>query len=241
MALYEITGRAIGQGLRQNISRLTTITLGTEILYAFVIILCSLMIYFGTKKLYELSSHKGIKYFRLTFLFFALAYFFRSFIKIILIDSTLGISNQLSQIIFGPLIFMIFMYFSAMSIFYLLYSVMWKKWDKNPNRIYLFHLLAAAIAITCTLFHNSLIHFLINIILFIFIIFVVTIAKKHSKKKKGFNTFYIYVLLLAFWIINLLDLLIPSVFYGLQIFIYLASMSIFLAILYKVLKNIGVN
>ena len=39
----------------------------TEILYSFVIIFCSLMIYFGTKELYELSGHKGIKYFRYSF------------------------------------------------------------------------------------------------------------------------------------------------------------------------------
>lgn len=50
-------------------SPLLDLRLGTEVIYSFVIIVCSLMIYFGTKELYELSSYKGIKYFRQAFLF----------------------------------------------------------------------------------------------------------------------------------------------------------------------------
>ena len=58
--------------------------MSSEIIYSFVIIFCSLLVYFGTKEIYELSSHKGIKYFREAFLFFAIAYFFRFLIKVIL-------------------------------------------------------------------------------------------------------------------------------------------------------------
>ena len=32
-------------------------SIGTELIYSFVIILCSLMVYFGTKELYDLTSH----------------------------------------------------------------------------------------------------------------------------------------------------------------------------------------
>ena len=62
---------------------LMSLGFGSELIYSFVIILCSLMVYFGTKELYELSSYKGIKYFREAFLFFAIAYAFRSVIKFI--------------------------------------------------------------------------------------------------------------------------------------------------------------
>ena len=58
--------------------------IGAELIYSFVIIACSLMVYYGTKELYELSSYKGIKYFRQAFLFFAIAYFFRYSIRFIL-------------------------------------------------------------------------------------------------------------------------------------------------------------
>jgi len=62
-----MTGRAIGQGLGQGLGKLMNAGISGEIIYSFVIIVCSLMIYFGTKELYKLTSHKGIKYFRLSF------------------------------------------------------------------------------------------------------------------------------------------------------------------------------
>ena len=68
-----MTGRVIGQGFGQGLGKLINLNIGTEIVYSFVIIVCSLMIYFGTKELYKLTSHKGIKYFRQSFLFFAFA------------------------------------------------------------------------------------------------------------------------------------------------------------------------
>ena len=128
-----ITGHAVGQGM----GRLLDATMSGEILYSFVIIICSLMIYFTTKELYELTSHKGIKYFRLSFLFFALAYFFRSFIKITLLSlETRDLISVMPT--FASITFFAFMYFSSMAIFYLLYSVICKKWE-SVSTIYILH------------------------------------------------------------------------------------------------------
>ncbi|MFA5173597.1 MAG: hypothetical protein WC438_00260 [Candidatus Pacearchaeota archaeon] len=211
---------------------------GTEILYSFIIIACSLIIYFGTKELYELSSYKGLKYFRLSFLFFALAYFFRSFIKVILlyfginriIDFSPKVFNQ-----FGNLTLLLFMYFSAMSIFYLLYSVMWK--SNNSNKIYSFHALAVLIAVISIITRNPIIHLLLNLILVISISIMLYFA--HNNKHKKNNLYMIYLLLFIFWILNILDILIPDVFNNFQLFIYLASTGIFLLILFKVIKKTG--
>jgi len=217
---------------------------GTEIIYSFVIILASLMIYFGTKELYELSSHKGIKYFRLAFLFFAIAYFFRSFIKFALVYFNTGAILDICPRTMGPLAghltLFIFMYFSTMAIFYLLYSVMWKKWNSNTNRLYLFHLLALALSTIILLSRNPLVHFLVNLVLLIFVILVVYIAHNEKKSKLKHNNLYtIYILLFIFWIINILNILIPKFFQTSKLFIYLASIGIFLTILYKVLKKTG--
>ena len=59
--------------------------MGAELIYSFVIVVCSLMIYYATKEVYELSSYKWIRYFRQAFLFFSLAYFFRYSIKFFLV------------------------------------------------------------------------------------------------------------------------------------------------------------
>ena len=208
-----------------------------EIIYSFVIIACSLMIYFGTKELYKLTSHKGIKYFRQAFLFFALAYFFRSFIKIALFYFEISELRIILPIL-GSITLFTFIYFSSMAIFYLLYSVMWKKW-KSKSTIYLLHMFSIAIATITILFHDPLIYLLINILLFAFIFLTVYISHQQSKKKKPHNLYLIYLMLLIFWIFNILDILIPNVLQAFQLSIYLCSLGIFLLIFYKVLKKTG--
>ena len=202
------------------------------------------MIYFGTKELYELSSHKGIKYFRQAFLFFAIAYFFRSFIKFALVyfneRAILDICPRTIMPTINHITLFIFMYFSSMAIFYLLYSVMWKKWNGNPNKLYLFHLLAIALSIIMLVSRNPLVYLLVNIFLLGFVIMGVYISHNEKKSKLKHNNLYtIYILLFIFWIINILEILIPKYFQTSKLFIYLASIGVFLTILYKVLKKSG--
>jgi len=208
-----------------------------EIFYAFTIILCSLMIYFGTKELYSLSNHKGLKYFRLSFLFFALAYFFRSFIKLSLI--TLNQMPMEFRINLEQLTFMLFIYFSSMAIFYLLYSIIHKRLSKKPKTILIFHALAILIAIITITIRSPTLHLIINIALLAFVILTFYLSKRQKTKKQKNNLHIIYTLMTIFWTINVLDILIPNFFKTIQLIIYLASLSIFLTMLYKVLKKVG--
>ena len=217
--------------------------MGAELIYSFVIIACSLMVYYGTKELYELSSYKGIKYFRQAFLFFAIAYFFRYSIRFILSFFNIKTMHEflpMSLGPMGPLTLFLFMYFSSMAVFYLLYSVMWKRWNGNPKIIYIFHAVAVVISLVSIISRRNDILLGINLILLILISFVYYIAHKDSKtKKKGHNLYAIYMLLFVFWILNIIDILIPSFLQQIQLLIYLASSGIFLAILYRVLKKAG--
>ncbi len=238
MPPLQLVGKAVQQGSQRGFEKLFLVGIGTEIVYSFVIIVCSLMIYFATKELYELTKHKGIKYFRLSFLFFALAYFFRSFIKIILFYFNKQEIRALLPF-FGNITLFIFVYFSIMAIFYLTYSVMYKKWKKQYI-IYLFHFIAIITAIIMTLSGFPLqLYFLLNLFLLAFIGFIVYTAYNQSKKKKSVNLYIIYLLLSIFWIFNILDIIIPSFFQTFQLFIYIASIAVFLIILYKVLKKVG--
>lgn len=226
-----MTGQAIGQGMGQGLARLAEASLSLEILYAFVIITCSLMIYFATKELYILSNHKGLKYFRLSFLFFAIAYFFRSFIKF-----TLMSINQIPiefKIGLEQLTFMLFIYFSTMAILYLLYSVAHKK--LNKNFLTAFHTTAIAIAFLIIILREQSFYLILNLTLLIFTIITFYI----SKKKKKNSLHIIYTLMTLFWTMNVIDTLIPNFFRTTQLLIYLASLSIFLTMLYKVLKKTG--
>ena len=225
--------------MRPIVGRMFEVGLGAEIIYSFVIIVCSLMVYYGTKELYNLSGYKGLKYFRQAFLFFAIAYFFRSFVKFIVVYFNLSrITDFFPRIFLGPVTLFLFMYFSSIAVFYLLYSVMWRKWEGNSKRIFLFHLLALAIAAVSVWSGKFVVFLGLNIFLLAFIVLVVCIAYLRKRKKKN-NLYAIYALLLVFWVLNIFDILVPGFFKTFRLLIYMASSGIFLVILYKVLKKSG--
>lgn len=215
----------------------------TEILYSFVIIVCSLMIYYGTKELYELSSHKGIKFFRQAFLFFAFAYFFRSFIKFILfyfnIQGIFLIPSNILNPFIGGLTLSLFVYFSTMAIFYLLFSVVCKK-SLCEKKIYYFHVIAIVLSLIVFFFRDPYVYVGLNALLLLFVITSVRASlEKSEKETKNINLYAIYLLLLFFWVLNIIDILIPNFFRGFQMLIYLVSSYLFLLILYKVLRAVG--
>lgn len=220
----------MGQGMIGNLS--------TELVYSFVIILSSLIIYFGTKEFYELSSYKGIKYFRDAFLFFAIALFFRTFIKFILIYLGGPQILALPPGSIGIISLFFFVYASTVAALYLIYSLAWKRLNSS-NKAPFLHLIALVFAFLIIIFPyvDTLIG--LNAIILIFAILAVWIGYRESKKAKTHSLLLIYVLLFIFWIINIIEVVLPKFFQGIQLLIYLASIAIFLAILYRVLKRIG--
>ncbi len=239
MPMNHLTGKAIGGGIGQGLGKLTSLGFGMELIYSFVIIACSLMVYFSTKEMYELSSHKGIKYFRMAFLFFAVAFFFRFFIRFLLMFFNIPRTFEFSHRFIGTSTLFLFLYASSMAIFYLLYSLIWKKWDFKSNGIYAFHFLALMVSIISISTQNIGVLLSMQFILFLFVAILSYFSHKISKKKKSPQLHLIYLLLFAFWIFNILDILIPNFLSLFQIFIYLISLGIFLFITYKVLRTVG--
>lgn len=222
--------------------------IGTELVYSFVIIVCSLMVYHATREMYELSSYKGIKYFRYAFLFFAIAYLFKSFIKFLLVYFGASRIIDITPGFVGMITLFAFMYFSFLSVFYLLYSLIWKRWSGKYGIIASFHVLSIAIAFITITTTSIAILFGINVFILAIAIFGLIITRKESRthkeskdKKKGSNMYLIYTLLFVFWIFNIVQVLVPSFLQFSQILVDLASLGIFLTILYKVLKKSGSN
>lgn len=221
---------------------------GTELIYSFVIIVCSLMIYYSTKEMYELSSYKGLKYFRYAFLFFAIAYFFKSFIKFLLVYFGASRIIEIDPRFIGILTLFVFMYSSALAVFYLVYSLMWKRLNGRNGILGIFHILSILIAFISITTNQIEMLFGVNLFILAIAILGLYINHKESKtnneskgKKKGSNIHVIYALLFIFWILNIIEVLIPSFLQFYQILVYLASLGIFLTILYKVLKKSGSN
>lgn len=213
---------------------------GTELIYSFIIIICNLMIYHATKEMYQLSSYKGIKYFRQAFLFFAIAYFFRYSIKFLLVFFDVKGILEISPMFIGIISLFFYLYFTSMAIFFLLYSIIWKNDSTNSKRLfYIFNIVALVIALIGIFFTGPEMPFILNIILLIIAFIVLLTNQKDYKKKKERNLFIIYTLLFIFGSLNIIDILIPDFFQFFQMLLYLASISIFMIILYKVLKRVG--
>jgi len=215
--------------------------IGTEILYSFVIIVSCLIIYFGTKELYDLSSYKGINYFRLSFLFFAVAFFFRSFIKIILVLFNTNGGSAFSPTAFGITTSFIFMYFSSIAVYYLFYSLIWKKWESKLNNIYFGHLSAFVISFISIIFNEIWLYIFLNLAILISGTVLIYIKRYKEDKKKLGLLYLVYLLLTGFFILNIIDLFISNFLQPYQLLVYIISIGIFMSILYKVLKKTGTS
>ncbi|MBU2612766.1 MAG: hypothetical protein KKB62_03540 [Nanoarchaeota archaeon] len=217
-------------------------TFGMELVYSFVIIFCSLIVYFSTKKMYDISKHPGIRYFRISFLFFALAYFFKSFISFLLVFSGFRGLIEFLSVFPGVTTVFLFMYTSTMAIFYLLYSIVWKKTAGEKFLIPLVHALVLVISFGSLLIRSAWVIILLQILLFSFIaIYNYASYRKLSQKKKTGSIHVIYLFLFLFWMLNLSDILIANFSPFFEFLISLVSIGIFLIILYKVTKNVGLN
>ncbi len=214
--------------------------IGAEIIYSFVVIFCSLMIYFGTKEIYELSSYRGIKYFRLAFLFLGFAYFIRLFLQILMTYFNLHEILEFYPMAIGYLVLASFMYFSMMSIFYLIASVLSKNLKGNSKVIYGFHIVAVVVALVTVFFNNSMFYLGLSVLLFISAGVSIYLSSHNSKfksKKNRFDT--VYILFLIFLILNIINILVPAFLQTIKLLVYLISLSIFFIMVYKVLKKAG--
>jgi len=187
-----------------------------------VVILC-LFIYLKTREILSLTYHKGIKYFRITFLYLAIAYTFRILLHLVMLSTELRFRSLMpfSVILVG--------YFSTMAFFYLFYSTFWKK--VKPIFLTISNIAVISFSIIAGLIRSHHILLIIQLILIIFAI--LSIAKKKFSKMRTF-----YLLLLVFWVLNLSFLgprrLIP---YELNIFFHTISVIVLIYILYKVSKR----
>jgi hypothetical protein len=200
------------------------------------------MIYYSTKEVYELSAYKGIKYFRISFLLFAIAYFFRSFIKLLLVYFGASRIIDINMRFIGSITLFLFMFFGSLAVFYLVYSLICKKWsEKSGLLLSVFYFLSIILSFIIITTREINIFIVVSVIILAIAIFGIYITHQQSKEKKKKSKMHIiYTLLFVFWILNIVEVLI-NFGYIYQIIIYLASLGIFLIILYKVLIKSGSN
>ncbi|MBN1274714.1 hypothetical protein JXA12_00270, partial [Candidatus Woesearchaeota archaeon] len=201
--------------------------------YATVVILICAAIYAKTKEVYRLSGYEGIRFFRHTFLFFALAFLFR-LIPLLFRVTDLHVPGLRLGFLTG---FYLFGYASSMAVISLARSATWKKLRRGVmSKPYLYHALALLLPGVVFLTRSRLVFFLTQAGLIISV-FIITVAYHRRRKKQSF-TRLTYLLLLLFWLVNLAIVTVPK-FMTVTIYaLYALSLAVFAVILCKVLRKV---
>jgi hypothetical protein len=127
-----------------------------------------------------------------------------------------------------------------MAIFYLFYSVVWKNLKDRKFIIPVVHIVVLVISAVSILTRYVALLLLLQIFIFILITVYNYVLNKKLKSKKNMGPLYtVYFSLFAFWILNLVDLLVEGFDPILELLVSMVSIGIFLVISYKVMRSLG--
>jgi len=215
-----------------------------KFLYSLAIVLICLVIVLKTNKLFKLSSHQGIRYFRNAFFFYGLGFMFRYVLGSRLISGQIISQNNYFIMI---ILFEFFMIMAGLSLFY---SLIWKKFEKTEKghfsslfnwKMFIFYLMSIIIAVLDYLWGTYILMFSSQIILFGFasIISYINYIRKGSKHR--FLKFYFIAMLLSLivWIFNAFLILFLNWNKEILGNVYLINILVFMLFLYGVIKVTG--
>jgi len=199
-----------------------------EIIFTTIIVLLCGLIYFKTREIYALTKHKGIFYFRATFLFFALAYIFRLIWPIVTL-STMTFDVFIPRRVFMPIIAAATGYVSTMALFSLAYTTLWKKIGEKTF-IITANIIAVAVSVISIIYRSPEILLYIQLGLVILILIA-------TFKKKFTSTKLMYYLILALWLFSIFTIGIKiRMPFEIKTVLQVVSIGIFGIIYYKANK-----
>ncbi len=202
-----------------------------KIFYALIIIFICAVIVLKTDRLFRISLHNGIRYFRNAFFFFGVGFMLRYFLKVF--------PDYLNKIIFE--------FFIIMAGCFLLYSLLWKRIESfereynsslfNPY-ILIFYLMSFIIVFADYLWSTYYGMFCSQIVLFSFAS-IISYLNYQKNKTRPFLKFYFIamILSLAAWLLNAGTSLLLNWHQGTLIAIYLLNIIIFLVFLFGVVRT----
>lgn len=216
---------------------INAIQFSMELISTVIIAVLTMIIFFKTKELAELTGKKSIKLFRFSFLFFGLAYIARLLMlsfKITIRLTELGRHFQeMNFFIFIPIV----IFFSLVAIMALSASLMKRLQDQK--RIILYICIIAFLASVIGLLSHALyILFLVELGLFIISFILIHLQNKTHIKIRRHHFQGIFVWLFFSWVMSLFTLIPPGlrIPYEFVIIPHLVSITIFVIILKKINK-----
>jgi hypothetical protein len=210
-----------------------------KFVYSLIVVFICVIIVLKTDRLFKLSLHQGIRYFRNAFFFYGIAFLFRY---------VLGSRLISGYFIFGEYYFIItilFEFFLVMAGFSLLYSLIWKKFEKSGRgalsslfnfKMLVFYIMSLLIGILDFLWGTYLFMFLSQIIIFAYASILSYNNYQDRGNKHKFLKFYFIAMLLSFmaWVLNAILAIYLSWNKGILLSVYLINIIIFVLFLYGV-------
>ena len=207
-----------------------------KLVYSLIVVAICLLIVFRSNKFFKLSLHNGIRYFRNAFLFFAVGFFIRYIVKFIIPENYFPHYNII--------ITSLFEFFLITGGFFLLYSLMWGKFEVKKGsrssllnfRVVIFYTLSVIIVLLDYLWSTLYFMFALQIIIFLYAS-IISFTKINKNKQRQFPKLYFIAMLLALfaWTLNALVILLGLGLFS-MINIYIFNLIFFLLFLYGVVK-----
>ncbi len=199
--------------------------------YTFLIVGICAIIVVKTDRLFSLSLHQGIRYLRNAFLFYGIGFIIRSLLEIKFLPFSL--------------LNILFEFFLIMAGFFLLYSLLWKRFKTSVKYsslfnpwIIVFYLMALVIALIDYLWSTYTLMFFSQILLFSIASIISFKNYLKNGRKHKFLKFYFaaMILSLAAWTLNALAALYFNWSQGMVMNVYVINIIMFLLFLYGVVK-----
>lgn len=176
-----------------------------KIIYALIICFVCSTIILKTDRLFKLSGHQGIRYFRNAFLFYGIAFFVRFILG--------AIPNPILsyEYIYPFLIEVLFEFSIVMAGFFLFYSLIWRKIEKDINynslfnlRIGLFYIITLLIVFLDYLLITDILMYTSQIALFLVMSIISYTNYIRNGKTHKFLKFYFIAMIIGLlaWLLN---------------------------------------
>jgi len=209
-----------------------------KIFYALVIGLICAIITIESHRLFKLSFHQGIRYFRNAFLFYGLAFVTRYLVGNVFLYMGIKEYCFITRIAFE--------FFLIMAGFFLLYSLLWKRFEGEKNYrsslfnlpIMIFYLMTIIIINLDYTWNKYAFMFFSQFVIFSIASLISYNNYIKNKGKHKFLKFYFLAIVLSFigWLLNFLLVIWIGWSQGILMNIYGLNIIIFLLFLYGVIK-----
>jgi len=208
-----------------------------KLVYTAVIGLICFLIVIKTNRLFKLSLHQGIRYFRNAFCFYGLAFIARYIFSV----ACYFTPNQTHFVIAKG----VFEFFLIMAGFFLLYSLLWKKFEPEKGsysslfnkKTIIFYFLSIIIAVLDILWGTYFFMFALQILIFVYTSMISYVKYKRSEKRSFLGLYFVVMILnLVVWLSNFIVATFLNWHKSGLIGIYFLNIVIFLLFLYAVVR-----